>query len=186
MKAFPWREQLIQLDDLTPAQLEQGAADLRNAAYVVDTLGHTKGLMLDYETGAVCATGAIDVATDKRRLTSRTRLRPLSDGSNTYFALVFQGDTANPRREYIAYTLLADFLPTELCSDCDYNAVCNCPGSHYPHAKPDVSTWKRVVHYNDAHCTSGELLSNMLVIAAERAEMLAADARKMLTGKVLV
>lgn len=186
MKAFPWREQLIQLDDLTPAQLEQGAADLRNAAYVVDTVGYTTRFLVNAMTGAVCATGAIDLATGGRWLTKRTRVRPIHGGSDGYFALIprdLDGDQDRPRR---AYALLADFLPTKLCDGCDYDKPCDCQFPAVQHVRHFTSAWERVVHYNDLHCTSGELLSNMLVIAAERAEILAADARKLLTGKALV
>lgn len=164
------------LDHLTIHQLETAAADLRNAALVVEHSGHTKGRLVHHDQGTVCAAGAIDLATF-RRLSYVDLLR-------RYFVMDSFDDREHYRAE-IAYEVFADFLPTELCDHCDYSKMCDHNGE--PHLfHEDTTAWEKVVHYNDAHCTGGTLLANMLGLAADRAELAIYDRRRLLTGAVLV
>lgn len=167
------------LDHLTMPQLETGASDLRNAALVVEHAGHTKGGLVDYDLGTVCAVGAIDLATFRR-------LAHIDSPINRWLVIESFDDAERYRAE-IAYTILADFLPTELCDACDYTKTCDCPNhGGVPHLLHEgLTAWEKVVHYNDAHCTGGTLLANMLRLAADRAELAIYDRRRMLTGAVL-
>lgn len=166
------------LDQFTIPQLETAAADLRNAALVVEHTGHTKGLLVDHNEGGVCAAGAIDLATFRR-------LGYIDTPLNRYLVIDSFSDAEHYRAE-IAYGVLADFLPTELCEHCNYTLVCDCPIHDAPHLLHEgVTPWEQVTHYNDNHCTGGQLLANMLRIAADRAELAVFDRRRMLTGAVL-
>lgn len=169
---------MYDIADLTMPQLEQGAADLRNAALVVEHTGHAKAGLVDQETGGVCAAGAIDLATFRR-------LGYLGDPIRRYAIFDNFSDRDHFRAE-VAYTILADFLPSELCDACDWTKICECAlGDGRPHLMHEgVTPWEKVVHYNDRHCTGGTLLANMLRLAAERAELAIYDRRRMLTGAV--
>jgi len=167
------------LDHLTIPQLETGASDLRNAALVVEHAGHTKGTLFDHEHGTVCAAGAIDLATYRR-------LGYIGDPLKRYVVIDSFSDSEHYRAEN-AYVILADFLPGELCDACDYTKVCDCPDHDgVPHVLHEGTTpWEKLIHYNDRHCSGGQLLSNLLRLAADRAELAIFDRRRMLTGSVL-
>lgn len=140
---------------LTVEQLEEAAADLRNAALVVSHAGHAKHSLVDFITGGVCAAGAVEVATFKKLVSDFT------DVTSTCYIAVDVGPWQDaPRyRAEACYAVLGQFLPDDLCDDC-------APGTF-------VESWEVVTHYNDMHCTGGKMLVNVLVMAAEHAEKLA-------------
>lgn len=151
------------IDKLTTHQLEAAAADLRNAALVVKHAGYFKNAMVNRNSGEVCALGAIELATYKR-------LAFIDAPISAWVSLVV-GDDASRYRFENAVIVFADFVPDELCADC-------YPRDHWDHEH-------RVVHYNDAHCMSGDLLVNILNIAADRALERSADRRSLLAGRLL-
>jgi hypothetical protein len=161
-------------DKLTAEQLDGAAHDLRNAALVIKHSGHFKGALCDENTGQVCIVGAIDLATYRRMV------NPNATGG--YYAL--------PQAEHIesgtyraenAIIVMASFIPTTLCDDCDddkYNAKCKCdlPLCTGEPREP----WEMVTHYNDNHCIGGSHAYNMLLLAGESARLLAEQKRKVL------
>jgi hypothetical protein len=124
------------------------AADLRNAALVMDTLGLGNGAFVNDQTAAVCMDGAIRLATDCELL--RHEADDLWTLSDTY--------QDSPRR--IAATMaLAELLP-DRCTAVHKN---RCP---FDLSVPDG----RVYHYSDYHCDGTEASSALLVQAAEKLE----------------
>lgn len=152
------------IDKLTAPQLEMAAADLRNARLVVKHAGHFQYALVDRASGAVCALSAIQLATCYRRLAYFAR---------TYISLVTDGTLdeldARAYRLQNAVLAFADMIPDELCE--------RCPSF--------TERDSRVVHYNDSHCVSGDLLQNMLGLAADKAMDRAAEKRSLVGGRLL-
>lgn len=140
--------------------LETAAADLRNAALVIEHLGHTRHIAIGPTEPRVCAVGALQLATDGK-------LTRTPEG--VWYGSVLTG--AGGGRLERAVEALADTLPSGLCPDCPPD--------------PDHPT-DRVTHFNDDHCPGGDTMATLLRIAAYRTEGIASDARKLLTGPVLV
>lgn len=135
-------------DTLSPAALHTAAADLRNAAYLIDHAGHTKGLRCDSD-GSLCLAGAIEAATFREVRTGLGRM---------FLVDVHDFDMeSNYRRCNDAILALAKFVPTGMCNLCE----------------PDHEPWATVTHYNDEHCPGGTVAANMLVLAAVSAEIVA-------------
>lgn len=147
--------------------LETAAADLRNAALVIDHLGHTKYIAIHGDTVQVCAYGALQLATDSklgRSAEGRWFARSLCHWDHTYYGRLER-----------ALEALADSLPRNLCAECSADAYLGVD-------RPGAA----VTHFNDKHCPGGDTMATILRIAAMRAEAIASDARKLLTGSVLV
>lgn len=145
------------VDKLTAYQLREAAHDLRNAALVVYYAGHAKGALVARKTGAVCAVGAIQLATKDKLLADE-----VYHGAPVYWhsvvspASLVSGELWN--RAEGAILVLAANVPTDLCADCT---------SLY-----DGDPWQTVTHYNDFHCRSGTILYRLLREAAEQADAL--------------
>lgn len=152
----------MSLSTIAREDLEVAVADLRNAALVVEHTGHHRGSMVHAKTGAVCASAAIEAAT--------WRSLGYLKGLGLYVLADEQRQT--PFRSKNAHKLLSDFLPTDLCEKC---TVPDSLGGM------DAALWQ-VVHYNDNHCVGGELLVNMMRLAADRGAIAIEDRRKVLTG----
>lgn len=157
-------------DKLTAAQLEAGAHDLRNAALVMKHSGHFKGALCDEHTGMVCLGGAIDLATYRSLVNIRGAYYSVPQGKYI--------DTGAYRAEN-CYVILASFIPTGLCHDCDdENPRANCECDLPLCAGEPREPWEMVTHYNDNHCIGGTHAANMLTLAAETARYMAEQKRK--------
>lgn len=155
------RDSVGRIDKLTPSQLVEAAADVRNAALVIKHAGHFRGALTDRKSGAVCAVGGIEVATYKR-------LTQVVDGVWG----TFEQPSVNDRDVYRcdnAIIVLAAFIPEGLCDQCE---------------KP-TEMWEKVTHWNDNHCVSQQLAENMFTLAADNAMRLAAEKRSLLAGRLL-
>lgn len=148
--------------------LEMAAADLRNAALVIEHLGHTTGISVNNGNAQVCLYGALQLATDS----ALTHIDTAGTVKVWHAVSLPDGDHARLLR---ALDALADSLPTGLCAQCvpDADEGIDRPGAV-------------VTHFNDYHCPGGDTAATLCRIAAYRAEGIASDARKLLTGSLLL
>jgi len=154
-------------DKLTAEQLDCAAHDLRNAARVIKHAGHFKGALCDEHTGQVCLGGAIDLATYRHMVNVRGAYYSVPQGKYI--------ETGAYRAEN-CYVVLASFVPTALCHECDDEHPCTMG-----HCRPEPrEPWEMVTHYNDNHCIGGTHAENMLLLAAESARLLAERKRRAL------
>jgi hypothetical protein len=154
---------------LTAHNLRTAAADLHNAARIVDHLGHDRGQMVDTTSAAVCAVGAVNLATS-HQLVAIEYVAPYQFGGaadtvNHFYdqRIRERHDFSRPtnlfHREQVASWCLATFLPQGMCDEC------NIDGQGWkPRAATDI-----VIHYNDNHCVGGHVLINMMNLAADMA-----------------
>jgi len=154
---------------LTQHQLVTAAHDLRNAAMVIKHAGHFQGSLVDYASGSVCAVGAIELATYKTLVTRTFSMSP----SAGFMGLSLHHDDPGLFRCEAAITVLADMIPTGLCSSCDPEASCECGCKNTREMEP----FDLVTHYNDQHCTGDKVAINMMRLAADKAEA-TADSRR--------
>lgn len=166
------------LDRLTATQLDDTAWDLRNAALVVEHAGHTQGCNVLTTTGEVCAAASIELATHSKLVTI------MPGHWNQVGITAGRGLDSLVYRSENAYAVFTEFLPTSLCDKCTPCADNSCNDAWCPRVHHD-GAWERVVHYNDAHCTGGQLLAGLLRLAADRAQIAARDRRTMLAGRLL-
>lgn len=163
---------------LTSGQLERASADLRNAALVVKHAGHWQGGLVNRIDGRVCALSAIELATYKK-LTYIGQ--PIADYISLTTERWIDRDLYRCDSAVIAF---ADFVPTGLCDLCDDEArerhIATECGTCTPRGPHDI-----VTHYNDSHCASGVLLTNMFCIAADRSMALAQHRRSLLASRLL-
>lgn len=167
------------IDRLTSGQLERAAADLRNARLVVRHAGHFVGALVGRDDGGVCALGAIELATYKK-------LAYIGRPVMTYISLLTEPETSDAGlyRCKNAVVAFADFIPSALCPLCDDETLdkhaAECPSRTCTSRDP----YDKITHYNDQHCVSGELLENMLGIAADRAMDAAQQRRSLLANRL--
>ncbi len=151
-------------------------ADLRNAALVLEHLGHTRAEYVSEESGSVCLDGALRLATVERLAQPEEEvpnLRPLhapdlrKDGwciPETQQALV--------NRYYSAVEMLIDLLP-DRCTDESHvtwdvqrgKREWGCQANRWTGA---LEGRGRIHHYNDWVCTGGADAVELLVQAAEK------------------
>jgi hypothetical protein len=129
---------------LAPPLTEQTARDLREAARLVIKHGYTRGTYVDPDSGALCAFGALGVATNLLRI-GRSMGRFYIDG--------FCGSPAGAAEEraYAVARAVAPLLPT-------------C------HGTDGTSAMNTIIHFNDVHCAGGPELAALFIEAAEKVE----------------
>lgn len=155
---------------LTAPQLDAAAADLRNAALVVEHAGHTRGTLLSL-SAEVCALGAIELSTYRK-------MRRNQDTGYWAYEMTHTWTDAESYRFHNAVRVFAEYVPGGLCTFCSVTSQCLTAGCHCDEREPhDV-----VTHWNDNHCESGDTVTGLLRLAADRATAAAADRRHLLTG----
>lgn len=159
------------IDALTCAQLEGAAADLRNAALVIKHAGHFRGALTCRDTGAVCAVGAIDLATYKRLV------QPIKGVWGTFIHDEY-ADSGAYRASH-AVVALADFVPDDLCASCRGDFECHCGEDC---GRRGLEPFEKVTHWNDNHAVTPDLAIGIINCAADRAAAKAHEKRAMLTG----
>lgn len=144
------------------------AADLRNAALVIQHASYTDNSFVNPHSGGVCLHGAIKLAT-----TSKLGYAPLCNAPNCdcedTVKKLFQGMLVDDERgdlfarEDAAVGVVAADLPTK-CTTNHGGISCNMLQSY----APDGET--RIWHYNDFECDGGEEAIDILIRAAEKLE----------------
>lgn len=154
---------------LTATQLQMAAADLDNARLVMKHQGHFRGSLMDQSTAQVCLVGAIDLATYRK---------PHVIGGHWYAINRADVKEGEFYRAENAILVLADFVPTSLCQECDddnrghdlsHRIYCGCQPRE---------AWEIATHFNDAHCMGGTEAQNVLGMARDHAFALAEAKRQ--------
>lgn len=152
------------------------AADLRNAALVMEHLGASSGGFVDSETATVCLDGALMLATNAKLLREIDCYD--DDGKPTPYWMysgVYHPDHrkqyALDARHYAAQQAMAELLPDR----CHEHVAGACPFDGHLHNPPRVgelvNAAERVYHYNDFVCEADQEKSvAMLIEVAEKVE----------------
>jgi hypothetical protein len=163
---------------LTIPQLNGVAQDARNARLVIRHAGHFKGGNIDRDTGQVCLSGAVELATFKKPV------KWFSPAEGWYTAVQEKYVEPGSYRAEAVYLVMAEIVPTGMCPSCDDDKTAHDALHHVYCGCQPREPWEIVTHYNDQHCPGGTAAQEILDLTAKRAQFLAEEKRRRVNALV--